>query len=210
MRERGPEKMTPRGYISWSQLDLWERNPERYKETYIYGGKNKTNSGQDFGKKMADGLEREEATGDEVLDAVMSMLPKHEIMDKEFDVEFGSREGVIKIKAKPDSMKADGTAFIEYKTGQEMWTKQKVDAFGQITFYAAAIWLKTGKIPREIELVHVKTQKTGKVAPEAEIEATGEIFRYQTKRSMAEVLDMMRRVTKAWREIEEMTGKEIL
>ena len=52
---------------------------------------------------------------------------------------------LIPILARPDSIKDDMAGFKEYKTGQTAWNKKKVDELGQITFYATAIWLKTGK-----------------------------------------------------------------
>lgn len=186
--------MTPQGYLSWSQLTLWESSPERYAEKYFYGKKTPINRGMAFGKKMADGLERDEMTGDMALDMIMVQIPKFEVMDKEFRAELKDGKNTIIILAKPDTMKADLTAFKEYKTGVTRWTKKKVDECGQITFYAMAIWLKTGKIPQDIELVDVATKQ----ALDGKIEATGDVIRHPTARTMADILRMMVRVKKCW------------
>jgi CheY-like chemotaxis protein len=186
--------MTPQGYLSWSQLSLWESSPERYKEHYFYGKKTPINRGMAFGKKMADGLERDELTGDVVLDLMMERIPKFEVMDKEFRTELKNGKDTIIILAKPDTMKADMTAFKEYKTGVTRWTRKKVDECGQITFYATAMWLKTGKIPKDIELVDVAT----KAALDGKIEATGDITRHPTVRTMTDILKMVVRMKKCW------------
>lgn len=201
------DPLAPRNYISWSQLDLFERSPEAYKEKYLYNAPGFVNRGMAFGKIMADSLETGEASGNEVLDMVIAMLPKFEIMDKEFRVELktGRGEEPIIMLAKPDTMTADMTAFKEYKTGQAKWTQGKVDKNGQIDFYTTAIWAKTGKIPQDIELVHAQTGKD----EEGRIHATGEIFRYKTKRNMMQVLSMIMRIKKANAGIKKMFEDEL-
>ena len=224
--------MTPRQYLSWSQLDCFEKDPEKYKLIYIYGEEFSSNKGQKFGKKMADGLENDELTGDPVLDLVMTSIPKFELMDKiitdpkgktveYFDhkekeikkakvpfVEFG--KDVIPLLAKPDSMKRNGLSFKEYKTGQKRWTKREVDESGQITFYATALFLKTGLVPNDIELVQVMTEKDAKGSPDAELGATGEIIRIPTTRGMKDILEMMLRIKMAWIGIDKIYNEELL
>lgn len=209
--------MHPRDYLSWSSLNmLGNFSPkaiERWKDYYIYGNKFGTNKGMAFGKQMATGLEDEEATGDDVLDSVMTIIPKFDIMDKEFFVElktgkrFTSGElETIKILCRPDTMKANMTAFKEYKTSQKRWTKKQVDDFGQITFYAMGMYLRTGKIPSDIELVEIET----KSALDGKIECTGEVIRHPTVRTMGQILNMMVRCRRAWSMISKIMEEELL
>lgn len=197
--------MTPQGYISWSQLTLWESSPERYKEKYLYGKKTPVNRGMAFGKKMADGLEHDELTGDMALDLMMAQIPKFEIMDQEFRAEIKNGKDTIFILAKPDTMRKDMTAFKEYKTGVARWTRKKVDECGQITFYAMAMWLESGKIPQDIELVDIAT----KMSLDGKIEVTGDIYRHPTKRTMADILKMMVRAKKCWAGINKLMEEVI-
>ncbi len=198
--------MTPRQYISWSSLSLFERSPEQWAEVYLYGKQVPVNRGMAYGRTMADGLENGEATGDPVLDLMIAQLPKFELMDKPLEAEMPCGNRKIKILAKPDTMKEDLSAFWEYKTGQAPWSQSKVDSFGQITFYNTAMYLKTGKNDREMGLVHVQTVKG-----EAErIQPTGEIFTYRTKRSMSDTLKMMVRIKNAWEGMEKLTESELL
>lgn len=162
-----------------------------------------------FGRTMAEGLESGEATGDAVLDLAMAGIPKFELMDKEFRSELPNGKKKIILLCKPDTSKSDYSSFKEYKTGQEKWTRAKVDAFGQITFYATGIYLLTGRIPSDIELVHVETEKDPGDPLGGKIRATGDIHRHPTKRSMQDILVMMVRMKKAWAQIERISEKEL-
>lgn len=198
--------MTPKPYLSFSSMNLLEKNPEKWKEAYLYGGRNPINRGMAFGKMMADGLENDEATGDVALDMVMIKIPKFEIRDKEFLAEIKNGKEVVPILCKPDTMKADMTAFKEYKTSQTKWTKKKVDELDQITFYAMGMFLKTGKVPGDIELVEIET----KSAIDGKIECTGHIYRHPTVRSVGQILQMIIRAKKAWSMINKICEEELL
>lgn len=202
--------ITPRPYLSWSSLDLFERSVEQWKQVYLYGKKMPINRGMAFGRDMAEGLEHEKVTGNPILDLIMERLPKFEIMDKPITAEIREGKKIIPLLAKPDSMKTDGSAFKEYKTGQKLWSRKQVDESGQITFYATVLFLKNGKIPWDIELVHVETEKEDKNALDARIRPTGAIYRHPTIRNISQVLNMMIRMKKCWQEIERITAEELL
>lgn len=218
--------LNPRQYLSWSQLDLFERSPERYKEVYIYGRQMPINRGMVLGKQMTDGLESGEMTGDPILDLVMERIPKFEIRDKILEDPRGEevecqgktyrvpvlKDGKIRIPilAKPDSMKAEMTGFKEYKTGQERWTAAKVRNSGQMRFYGTAMYLVSGRIPNENELVHALTAKQNPEDPQSRVIPTGDIYRYPFPLAMSDVLNMMIRMKNAWRGINEMVKEELL
>lgn len=192
---------------------MLEKSPEKWKAMYLYGEKFRSNRGMVFGKQMATALEDDTETGDVLLDLVMTKIPKFEIMDKEFMAELktgkklsNGKLEVIQILCKPDTMKASMSAFKEYKTAQKRWTKKQVDEFGQLTFYAMGMFLKTGKIPGDIELVEVPT----KSGIDGKIECTGEIIRHPTVRSMGHILQMMVRCKRAWVEINRICEEELI
>ena len=184
-------------------MDLIEKDPKAYARRYFDKEQGFTNKGMEFGKKMADGLESGDITGDETLDLMIEQIPKFEIMDKEFFAELKRSRGQepIIILAKPDTMKKDMTAFKEYKTSQTRWSQRRVDNCTQIQFYATAMWLKTGKIPKDVELVEIAT----KASLDGEIAPTGDIYRYKAVITMVQVLNMIIRMKKAWAAIEELT-----
>lgn len=202
--------MTPRPYLSWSSLDLFERSPKTWKEIYLYGRKNPTNSGREIGRMMAQALEDDEAAGDGMLDLAIASLPKFELMDREFRAKMPTGKGThVELWCQPDTMRADMSAFKEYKTGQKRWTQNKVRKFGQVTFYATGIYLTKGRIPDDIELVQVMTEKDPDDASGRRLRATGEVFRHPTQRTVADVLDMMVRIKKAWASMGKVFDEEM-
>lgn len=202
--------ITPRPYLSWSSMILFEKNLATWKRIYLYGEKMPVNRGMAFGRQLADALENDRLTGDPVLDMVAETLPKFEIMDQPIETVIKDGKEEIPLLAKPDTTKADFSAFKEYKTGQEPWSRHQVDEWGQITFYATVMFLITKKIPHDIELVHVKTEKETPGDRYSRLRATGEIFRHPTSRSMSEILNMMVRMKKCWKGIQKVTAEELL
>jgi hypothetical protein len=198
--------LTPKPYLSWSQLNLFESSPERYKNLYIFGEKLPINRGMAYGKQLAEGLEKEEMTGDPALDLVSNQIPAFEQREMRVEVDMKNGKEIIPLLIVMDTAKKDLTAFKEYKTAQTRWTKKQVDESGQITFYATAIWLKTGKIPQDIELVGIQTKKQ----LDGKIEATGEVYRIPTSRNIGDCLKMMVRIKKAWAGIQKLTAQEWL
>ena len=80
------------------------------------------------------------------------------------------------------------------------------DDSGQITFYATTIWLATGKIPEDIELVNIETA----YEEDGHLTVTGNMFRYPTRRTMADLIKMTRRIRIAWADIRDLCEKELL
>ena len=56
--------LRPRPHLSWSQMFTLESSEERYISIYFQDEKMPINQGMAYGKKMADALENDEATGD--------------------------------------------------------------------------------------------------------------------------------------------------
>lgn len=187
-------------------MTLFEMSPEKYAQKYLYGQKQRITRNMAYGSLMADGLENEEATGDPLLDLMMARIPKFELMDVAFEAELKDGKDTITILAKPDTNKADYSAFKEYKTSTRKWTQKMADDSGQVTLYATAMWLKTGHIPQDIELVNVPVmyQDDGSLAP------TGELIRLSTTRSMADIIKMTSRIRKAWHGINKLCESELL
>jgi hypothetical protein len=204
-------------------MTLFERSPDKYAAQYLYDEKQRVSRNMAYGSMMAEGLENDEATGDAHLDLMMSRIPKFERMDRPVEdprgpaVTFRGGESAnvpvlldgktaIALLALPDTAKPDYSAFKEYKTSVRAWTQKMADDSGQITFYTTAIWLATGKIPGDIELVNVPVQ----YEPDGRITPTGELVRLPTKRTMVDVIKMTKRIKKAWSGIQELCEKELI
>ena len=196
--------LRPRAYLSWSQMNLWETSPKRYKELYLYGDKIPINRGMAYGKRMADALEHDKDTGDIALDFAMNNLPKAGTMEKEIDWEVMG----VPIFGKMDSAKEDLTLIDEYKTGAEKsWNLNKAKESGekgQLCFYGTAIYFKTKKIPKT-RLSFVPTIKNDR----GQVEATGQVKTFNVEIKTKDVLVMATRMKKAWKEIGEMCEKEL-
>lgn len=198
--------MTPRPYLSFSQMTLFEMNPRKYVDQYIYKNKQRISRNMAYGTVMADALENDELSGDPALDLMMMKIPKFELRDKAFEVDLPEGKKTIRILCKPDTMKADMTAFKEYKSSTRAWTQKMADDSGQITFYATGMWLKTYKIPQDIELVCVvvKYNEDGSLTP------TGELVRYRTHRTLVDIIKMTSRMKRAWSGINKLCESELL
>lgn len=206
--------MHPRDYLSYSQMTLWEKNPDKYIEQYLYGEKSRTSRAMALGKEMARGLEEGDDTGDPVLDLVMARLPKYECRDKEFRGTLKGKDFDVPLLIRPDSAKKDLSRIIEYKTGLELWTASKVAKLDQLDFYMMGAFVITGKLPVDLKLVHVQTEREcdgdGEPLENGRILPTGKFFEHKATRTMADVLRMMTRARKAWREIGERYEQEII
>jgi predicted translin family RNA/ssDNA-binding protein len=66
-------------------------------------------------------------------------------------------------------------------------------------------YLATGKIPRDIELIHLPTHYV-----DGRPQLTGEMHRFPTQRHMSQILNMMVRTRKAWAKIEELCKEELI
>jgi hypothetical protein len=206
-------------------MTTFEMSPSRFIEQYFEGKKQFVNRNMAYGSLLAEGLENEEATGDPFLDLMMARIPKFDRMDMHVEDKKGinveqTHHGKTKvisipllknngddipILALPDTAKEDYTAFKEYKTSVRKWTQKMADESGQITFYATAIWLAKGFVPKDIELIDVQ------VAYDADgrLQPTGDIYRFLTKRSMVDVIKMTTRIKKAWAGIAKLGEKTI-
>jgi len=50
--------LLPKGYLSWSQCEIWEKSPERYKKEYFTDGSKLDTDALRFGKFIASSIER--------------------------------------------------------------------------------------------------------------------------------------------------------
>lgn len=188
--------LLPRGYISWTQLQLWERSKKEYERIYFYGGTVPKSRYMDFGSEVAD--DGENGTSEkETVKALNMLLPTYKIVEHKIDAEIKTQQGLIKVHGRLDTY--EPTRFRERKTGTVPWTQRKVDGHGQVDFYYMLVFLATGKLPTEAWLDWAET----KVNDEGGIELTGEHTEFMATRTMTDVLRMISRTKKAALEIAE-------
>ncbi len=186
---------TPRGYLSYSQASLWQRSPKQYAALYFDARDElrHSNAAMNYGKLIADALEKGEQTGDLLSDAAMLLLPKYDVADVEFRAELKTPAGSIEILAKPDSLDNETKDFREFKTGKTKWTQDKAQNHLQMHWYATVIYLKYGIIPRA-SLVWIETETTevelnGQSVKN--VQPTGKIEEFSVVFTMTDILRTM-------------------
>jgi hypothetical protein len=190
----------PKFYLSYSQLALWLADKERYKELYFdkRDELRTSNTGQAYGKIVADALEHGIDTGDLVTDAAMLMLPKYDLRDQEEQCEMKTKDGIIPLLIKPDTMDSKTKAFREYKTGKNPWTKRKAQEHIQLRYYAMGIYVKYGVVTRETFLDWIETEK----AEDGTIRPTGRVESFRVQFILNDILQMMATTQRVAKEIE--------
>ena len=189
---------TPRNYLSWSQLSLWERSPELYRRIYLEGIKQPENQYIRLGSALADRLETGIETNDEMIEHLALFMPKYPKVEFEIKANW---EG-ISVLGKLDGFDKGHRIIGEYKTGKS-WSQSMVNKSDQLTFYALLVWLKYGKLPSEIRLHWAKTE----IDEDGKLRINGEIKTFKTIRTLSDIILLRGRLKSCWEGIQEMCKK---
>lgn len=189
----------PKGYISYSQIQLWKNDRERYKALYFDNRDELriSNKGMEYGKEVASALERGESVDDVVTDTAMSLLPKYDVADKEIKAAMKTKDGEITLLGRPDTMDSITHDFREYKTGRVPWTASKAQNHPQMVFYAMLIYIAYGTKLNHAFLDWIETYEEGGV-----VKPTGHIQSFEVRFALRDILDCMAETAKVAKEIE--------
>lgn len=142
----------PKGYLSSSACDLWERNPQDFREKYFLGQPGFSTPYTKFGKWFADDIEKHPEK--------YPNIPKGSIA--EFPVKWVI-EGVP-VVGYLDSFDPSDKKIFEYKTSiqpsQSGWTQVKVRKWKQLPFYAMCINEMFGEYNPDVNLIVMHTEWT--------------------------------------------------
>lgn len=190
----------PKGYLSYSQVQLWQNDPARYRQIYMDGREElrHNNAGMEYGKQVATALEKGTDTDDLLTDSAMLLLPKYDIADQEIRVDMKTRDGVVPIVGRPDTLDSVTKAFREYKTGRHPWTQKKAQEHLQMRFYAMIIYLKYGVVLKEAWLDWIETfddLDSRKISP------TGHVESFKVTFTLKDILETMALTSKVAKEI---------
>lgn len=196
--------LLPRGYISWTQLQLWERNKKEYERIYFYGGSVPKSRYMDFGSEVAEDGEHGTSQKESVK-ALNMLLPTYKVVEHKVDAEIKLDKNIyLKVHGRLDTY--EPIRFRERKTGTVPWTARKVASHGQIDFYYMLVYLETGKLPSEAWLDWAETE----LDEEGNVVLTGHTVPFEATRTIADVLKMINRVKKAAREIAEHYNNKLM
>jgi len=194
----------PRGYISWSQLTMWEKQPKKYKDRYFYGEETFTNKEMRFGKLVAEAIEVGRSD-DEVINQLVTLIPRYEVTEKKLEAEIKLGKTVIPLLGYLDTWRKKDGAIREYKTGKTPWTQAMANKHGQLFFYALEQYLIVGRLPASVHLDWIQTQNSA----DGGIELTGMIQSFEVEITLGDVIRMSSRISKAAKEISEAYKKEV-
>lgn len=189
----------PKGYLSYSQIQLWKTNKKRYIELY-FNNRNElrlSNSGLEYGKIVADALEKGVATDDLLTDAAMSLVTQYDVRDKEIVTEIKTKHGSVGVMGRPDTMDSVTKAFREFKTGRVKWTEGKAQKHPQMIFYAMLIYLKFGVMLSEAYLDWIETEEIDHV-----VKPTGRVETFRVTFTPQEIMECMAMTSRVAKEIE--------
>lgn len=195
----------PKTYISWTQLNLWNTNKERYKKEVFRNEEKLDTKYLRFGKVMAELIEKGEHK--ELLpDLVFYDTPEHEIR---------CEIAGIPILAYIDSYDSVNGVFREFKTGKHPWTQSKVQKHDQLVFYATALKWSTGKMPEFCDLDWIETKDSYEEPTDfwreggKKISVTGRIVSFHRTFDEREISRMEQLIIRTANEISEAYLKHI-
>lgn len=188
--------------LSWTKFNTLKTKEQDYIDYYLLGKPRPINAGMEYGKRLADALEVDDLTGDPMLDLAIAQIPRMELIEHEIQYDWVTDGFEVPLYIQMDWASKDLSEFADNKTHNEKWpwNQKKVDESGQLTFYAAVIWLVTGKIPEKIAIHGIPT----KIDPEGKIQATGDVYSVYTKRTQQQILRMLSEMRNAWKRILEL------
>ena len=191
----------PRHHLSYSQCSLWLSDPVKYRAQYFDGRDdlNYSNSGQTYGKIVADALEAGRETGDLLTDSAMLLLPKYDVADQPIEVDVKTQYGWLNLIAKPDTFNSITKEFVEFKTGKgkNPWTAGKAQKHFQMWYYAVVVWQKYGVMLPNAKLAWIETEDT----PDG-IKPTGRVEIFTVTFTPQEIMETLAKIIKIAREIE--------
>lgn len=135
----------PRGYLSWSAFDLWNKNKDAFRRRYYENEAPPETVETIFGKKMAKIFEEDKS-----------------IVGSETEILVELEPGLM-LRGFLDSFDESTLTITEFKTGhknkdgKEPWDNVKVRKHGQLVFYSLLVKLKYGKVNPNVYLKWYET-----------------------------------------------------
>jgi len=198
MKAQANKKLLLPRDLSWSSMQMLEKDERRWVKKYILGENIKfSNSGIEFGKKIADFLESDEENDNFSWEVIKAKLTRYEVSEMPIKTVLNTQYGEIPLTGKMDTGRANLEAFREVKTGRgEAWNQEKANNHGQLYFYATIIFNLTNKIP-DVHLDWIKTQEINGV-----VQLTGEIVPFKIEITHMDIIKMRARIIKNARRID--------
>jgi hypothetical protein len=200
-----PRKMKynlPKPYLSYSQVSMWQKNKDQYRQRYYLNAPAFENIEIIFGKKVAKMLE------EGVDHPVLNKVPKYKFTEYRVEKSVGD----VPFLAVFDSFSKLRSGIIEYKTGKEPWDDVRVAKHRQLDTYSLMakidrgwvdpwcrlVWMETRYAPVMDSIGSFKCERDGN-----ELEFTGKIKTFWRRISEWERKKMKETIQQVAREISE-------
>lgn len=195
-------KKTPQGYLSYSQIRLWNSSREAYRDRYIKGEKIETPA-MKFGSEVADYLENPSGEW-KLLDELIDFYPYPE-REKEIKVKLDE----IELLGYFDALDKKNRVIADYKVSINEWKQSKVDKNKQLSYYSLYTYLKYGWIPRECRIHWIGAEKnTDRYGNLISYDLTGEFKTLKTERDITDLGKVKGEIKKAYKEIKQFYEEE--
>lgn len=194
--------ITPKDHFSYSQYTLFQSSPAWYFKRYFKGIE--YNGGFEFGRKVADSLEKDICPTAE-LKLLNTFIKKYPIMDYEISVELDG----IPIYARFDGFDDTGLELGEYKTGdiKYPWTQSRADRHVQIDWYYLMIYLKYKELIKKATLHYIPVLREkdnfGNILKEEII--FEKMVDFETKRTLVDISRLTIDIKRTWKEINDLS-----
>lgn len=201
----------PRGYLSPSQVEMWETDRPKYIRKYILGQDITFSSKYtEYGNKFGLAMETDEETDDELINLAKEIVPKYSFREKVLETMLETKDGWFILMGKLDTFEEEPLMMREYKTGGPKWTQARVDKSNQVIHYLSLIYLIYKRLPEKAHLDWLETHLVN-----GEVKLTGNYEAFEIKKTLADVLVYLSKVTKIAKEIDNLcrqhlSGKQII
>jgi hypothetical protein len=188
---------------SWSQHSSWDWDKEGWFRSYVLGERGESSSAMAFGNVVGASIATDEP---------LSGVPRRLHMEYEVRAKLGKVEllGFFDSYGCGDCFGCiKGRHLEEYKTSANpnKWTQQSVDAHGQLTYYCMLLYLRD-KVPPEsvgIRLHYIPVAEGNDFS----MSVTGPHKTFSTRRTTAQVFELMKEITKRRRAMEVYARKHL-
>ena len=189
----------PRGYLSYTQYNLWNSNEDLYRMSYYteeqgFSGSKYTAYGTEVHRMVQEGKHP------------FTNMPEFEISEQKIEVDV---DGVPLLSFIDGFSPNTGTIF-ELKTGKHPWTQARVNNHDQLVFYALAVHEKYGFHDPNVTLVWMQTADVpciveidGLTWDSTKPEITGHIEIFKREIGDREIANFREHVVRTAREIHE-------
>lgn len=179
--------LLPKGYLSFSQMELWEKDPERYKKEYFENAPRFKTKYTVFGSKIASMIENGLHT--KILPTLITYS------EREYEVRIVVND--VPVFSKLDQYDPINNIFRDDKTSMTPWTNSKVHKTQQLVFYAAALKAKIGKTPREAYIDWIETEEVKSIGlSNGNLRVTGKVVPFRRFIYELEVTVMEKKIQK--------------